>query len=195
MEVPHGSYPYDSRLFDVVLLSITSPFQWTRHRSAETRQIMAAQTFSEKVAIDGLSGRRPLPRRNDHWQLAGVTQPAAYRPGTVVRISSSTINCPSSSSAAPSPSARRRMKHIAPSGEHRLDLAGGSPFEPHACEAPVTMCQFLYPLRHVRDTAYSANEACHTRSHAGPFPSVTMVTEGEKANMARAYRAASLRRP
>src|SRR5687767_5869812 len=54
------------------LLSITSPFHVDTSRgheiSTETRQIMAAQVFREKIPIDGLSGRGSLSRRDD--QLA-----------------------------------------------------------------------------------------------------------------------------
>jgi hypothetical protein len=67
MEVADGSDPYDSCFFDVPVVHhfAISPGHGL---SAETRQIMAAQGFREKVPIDRLSGRGSLSRRDD--QLA-----------------------------------------------------------------------------------------------------------------------------
>jgi hypothetical protein len=64
------------------------------------------------------------------------------------------------------------MKHIAPGGEHRLNLARWSLVEHDGSESPVPVSQFLDALRPYWDT--------------GLLPSVTIVTKGEKANMASA---------
>jgi len=62
--------------------------------------VSVCEALLEQIAINRCAAAAPCPAAIIIWQFAGVTHPAAYSPGTLVRMHRSTLICPSASSFA-----------------------------------------------------------------------------------------------